>query len=306
LKLLKANGKLLISGEYAVLNGAYSLAIPTKYGQNLTYQSDSKNILSWLSFTHENKEWLSIKIDTKSGELISSSNPSKSKWLEMVIKKAFLLSSIKNLPSGEICAYLDFPNNWGLGSSSTLLILIAKLLDINPFELHFSCTNGSGYDIACGLETQPIIYNLNKGNIPNYHAQEWNPDFLKSVFFVHLNKKQKSNLEIERFNLINNSNLPNITEDISKITSSIINCNNLKEFELLLNEHEEIIGKVIEKTPIKRKLFKDYPGEIKSLGAWGGDFILATGPYQDYFKNKQFNTIIPYVDMIKRDDKTLI
>lgn len=35
-KLFYSNGKLLLSGEYAVLDGALSLAVPTKYGQLLS------------------------------------------------------------------------------------------------------------------------------------------------------------------------------------------------------------------------------------------------------------------------------
>ena len=41
-------------------------------------------------------------------------------------------------------------------------------------------------------------------------------------------------------------------------------------------------------------------GTIKSLGAWGGDFVLATGDEeaQKYFKRKGYKTIIPFQDMI--------
>ena len=47
------------------------------------------------------------------------------------------------------------------------------------------------------------------------------------------------------------------------------------------------------------KFFKDYSGEIKSLGAWGGDFILAAGPSSsiEYFQNKGFKTILSYNEM---------
>ena len=34
-KTFYSNGKLLITGEYVVLDGAKALALPTKYGQNL-------------------------------------------------------------------------------------------------------------------------------------------------------------------------------------------------------------------------------------------------------------------------------
>ena len=52
---------------------------------------------------------------------------------------------------------------------------------------------------------------------------------------------------------------------------------------------------------IKNILFKDYQsGAIKSLGAWGGDFILVTGNKQNmkYFAEKGYNEIIPYKDLV--------
>jgi hypothetical protein len=47
-------------------------------------------------------------------------------------------------------------------------------------------------------------------------------------------------------------------------------------------------------------LFPDYSRAIKSLGAWGGDFVLATGNFNemDYFKQKGFHTIISYHKMV--------
>jgi hypothetical protein len=57
---------------------------------------------------------------------------------------------------------------------------------------------------------------------------------------------------------------------------------------------------LISKKPIKQELFKDFRGEIKSLGAWGGDFILVSGDKEspNYFKNLGFTTIIPFEEMI--------
>ena len=47
----------------------------------------------------------------------------------------------------------------------------------------------------------------------------------------------------------------------------------------------------------------DFDGGIKSLGAWGGDFILAASATGEetvkaYFSNKGLNTVIPYEEMI--------
>ena len=69
---------------------------------------------------------------------------------------------------------------------------------------------------------------------------------------------------------------------------------------MLLAIHETIISKLINQKPIKDRLFSDYNGSIKSLGAWGGDFILVTSKDnpKSYFKNKGYKTIIPYKELI--------
>ena len=42
-----SNGKLLLTGEYVVLDGALSLAIPTRYGQSLTIEPINDSKLIW-------------------------------------------------------------------------------------------------------------------------------------------------------------------------------------------------------------------------------------------------------------------
>ena len=61
-------------------------------------------------------------------------------------------------------------------------------------------------------------------------------------------------------------------------------------------EHEELISQILRKEKVKNKYFLDYDGEIKSLGAWGGDFILAAGPENsnDYFFDKGFKTVFNF------------
>ena len=65
---------------------------------------------------------------------------------------------------------------------------------------------------------------------------------------------------------------------------------------------KEIFFIECKKKTIKEELFIDYPGEIKSLGAWGGDFILAAGPSDSnkYFEKKGFKTVIRFMDMLKK------
>ncbi len=64
--------------------------------------------------------------------------------------------------------------------------------------------------------------------------------------------------------------------------------------------HELIIANLIQQDPIKTRLFIDFKGSVKSLGAWGGDFVLVaseTNP-TDYFNAKGFDTVLPYSDMV--------
>ena len=87
---------------------------------------------------------------------------------------------------------------------------------------------------------------------------------------------------------------------ISQISEEFVQSKNLQTFENLIVEHENIISSIIKLTPVKEKLFPDYFGAIKSLGAWGGDFVLVTGNEKTpaYFKNKGYKTILSYSEMI--------
>ena len=80
-----------------------------------------------------------------------------------------------------------------------------------------------------------------------------------------------------------------------------MNVNKLNDFERLITEHESFISKILGVVPVKDKLFHDFRGAIKSLGAWGGDFILATGDRHTskYFKKKGFDVVINYKEMLR-------
>jgi hypothetical protein len=58
------------------------------------------------------------------------------------------------------------------------------------------------------------------------------------------------------------------------------------------------VGELIQQAPLKTSHFADYPGAIKSLGAWGGDFFLATRSNTQYFKDKGYNTILAFGEIL--------
>ena len=55
---IHANGKLLLSSEYFVLDGALALALPTLKGQTFTFDNNSNsNVILWKSFDEKKELW---------------------------------------------------------------------------------------------------------------------------------------------------------------------------------------------------------------------------------------------------------
>ncbi len=130
-------------------------------------------------------------------------------------------------------------------------------------------------------------------------TSNFNPSFKDQLFFVHLNQKQNSRESIAHYKAQSKDSLAADIEKISALTRSFVTCESLTEFKMLMNIHETLISKLINTPKIKTQLFPDFNGAIKSLGGWGGDFILATGGKneQEYFKNKGYATILNYSEM---------
>ena len=56
-KTYYSNGKLLLTGEYLVLDGALSLAVPTQFGQSLTVETIDERKLIWKSLDEKGNIW---------------------------------------------------------------------------------------------------------------------------------------------------------------------------------------------------------------------------------------------------------
>ncbi|MBL6593902.1 MAG: GHMP kinase [Flavobacteriales bacterium] len=296
MKYFHSNGKLLISGEYLVLDGALSLALPCKFGQYLNFTEDSNGTLEWISKDMNDIIWFTAYFEAKTLKVLETSNYNTVKWVKKILEFCNKNSLTNKSLEGKIECKLEFPNNWGLGSSSTLLNNLASLYEINPYDLHFSTTNGSGYDIACAGSNSALTYQVIE-NIPQVKKMDWSPVFKDEILFIFLKKKQKSNLEVKRFKELKKD--PDLISRISSITKEIIYSKTIEEFEHLLDEHEAITGQYIQSETVKSKYFSDYEGSVKSLGAWGGDFVLATRKNKNYFLDKGFDTILSFSEIIK-------
>lgn len=297
-----SNGKLLITGEYAVLDGALALALPTRFGQSMEVKTIEKPELVWISFDNNNLVWFETKIAMS--DLLNDEKPSMDAYekpLRSLIRTvAKLKPDFINSHSGfEVITKLDFQRNWGLGTSSTLIYNIAQWAAIDPYLLLESSFGGSGYDIACAGSQQPVLYQLMEGK-PNVRMTDFNPSFSDHLFFVHLNRKQNSREGIQHYRSLPNKE--NLVQEVTKITNKIMKADTLKEFSDWMEIHENLIASVIKLPKVKDLHFSDYRGAVKSLGAWGGDFVLAAGDEDspEYFKKNGYSTVIPFDEMIRK------
>ena len=296
-----SNGKLLLTGEYIVLDGALALAVPTKLGQSLTVEPILKKTIKWTSFDANKTVWYKNIFTFNNGVWNSENDDNTSLMLLKVFESINKMnpSFFKSNNGFNVTTQLNFPQTWGLGSSSTLINNIANWTTVDPYKLLELTFGGSGYDIACASHNSPITY-LTKQSERTISEVNFSPSYSDQLFFVHLNQKQNSREGIKHYNLLK-GNLTQEIKEISSITLKMITSDTLDEFERLIEEHEAIIAKITKQETVKSRLFQDYSfGSIKSLGAWGGDFVLVSGTKEkmSYFIKKGYHTIIPYKDMI--------
>lgn len=259
--------------------------------------------LVWKSYDHQGKLWFEAQFSLYDFSAIESSNKEVSDKLTKLLKSAVRLNSefLDKWNAFKVETFLEFPLDWGLGSSSTLIYLLAQWADVHPLELYFKVENGSGYDVACAGSDSPIEYAVTENEI-SYTPLEISFPFAKDLYFVHLGKKQSSSTSIlDYLKRVKQRKL--LVQKISDISELIVEQSSLSDFEKLLEEHEDLIHHHTGFPKVKDILFSDYSHTVKSLGAWGGDFVLVASPdgFEDtarYFKQKGLATIIPFSEMI--------
>ena len=298
-KSFYSNGKLLLTGEYVVLDGATALAIPAKKGQTLTVNNQQENELLWTSFDITGNRWFTARFSLETFKILECDTLEVAKKLSKILKETRNLEPkfLSTSQGFQVITELHFPRNWGLGTSSTLINNIAQWAHVDAFKLLQNSFGGSGYDIAAAQHNKPIFYTT-ENNVPEVQKIHLPWDFTESLFFVHLNHKQDSKEGIARYKEKPATFMQ--LEKITDLTKKLLFCYRLSEFEAILNAHEELISEIIGLPTVKEKLFPNFKGSIKSLGAWGGDFVLATGTVKElsYFRKKGYETIIPFKEMM--------
>ena len=298
-KTYHANGKFLLTGEYAVTAGVRGLALPLKYGQHLEVTPTQTGSIHWTALQHTGKPWLDVNIPVEEINKGGRDLHGEEAKLAEVLSVAAQLNPSWDWQEGfKVTTRLDFDRHWGMGTSSTLISMVADWIGCDPYRLQFKCFGGSGYDIACAKARSPIVYQRHTDKI-SVEQIDFKPSIHSHLFFVYLNRKQNTRDSIA--SLDTSKLTEKVREELDKMPQLFVeSSHDLADFEQLLIRHEKLISHLVGKSPVKEELFPDYPRVVKSLGGWGGDFVLATGEEgeRNYFKQKGYTTIFNWVDLI--------
>jgi len=302
MKCFHAKGKLLLSAEYMVMHGSTSLAIPLKLGQSLeiTHSSDPKRFI-WTAY-HQEKPWFRAVLNPATLEVMDSSSEEMAQNLKQLIGACIeLMPSFREaLSRRDAATRLNFPPDYGFGSSSTLIALMACWAEVNPLDLHFMVSEGSGYDVACAMSDGPITYKL-KDDSPQYSHIPFNPPFRDQIWFAWLGNKQATAPHLAEVAGRLSPNYETV-HLFSQLTLEMINASTLEEFRGVMDRHEDALSPLLGMDPVSKR-FKKFPGSVKSLGAWGGDFIMIateTGKPDllNYLSKYGIHTLYNYNDLV--------
>lgn len=299
-----SHGKLLITGEYLIIKGAMALAAPVRFGQEMQIEVNSSDeYLKWESFELD-RCWFHAIFDTTFTKIIETSNSEVANRLLLWLMAADQLNPgfLKRQKFKKVIVKSDFNLSWGLGSSSSLLSDIALWAEVDSFRLHKLLSKGSGYDVVCAQAEGPIFF-TRKDEDYTVKKADFFPAFANKIYCIYLGRKQDSSLSVDAFLEEKRSFVKEI-ENLSELSIRMASAKSIDEFEMGIKEHEEIISSLLHRKRIKEERFSDLQGEIKSLGAWGGDFAMLTWhdtlmELKKYLATKNIDTIFTFKEIIK-------
>jgi mevalonate kinase len=291
-----SRGKLILMGEYAVMDGAAALCIPLETGQQLSASETGDKLIHW-SWTHKEKVLAQFTLDAVTLRPPVPLEKDTSQWATKLLQQ-IRIEKRAFLAGGAILEFKNlFPPEWGLGSSSATISSLCRMADADPFRVNKRVMGGSGADIAASVANKWYYYQ----NIPNPVSLEIEHDFTHKdkVFFIYSGKKQAT---AEHLTTISRKLPAEILKQIEEYARQFAS----GSFEEVLNavqQHEQMLAGALGMTS-RADSFNDFKGRIKSLGAWGGDFFMAVSPespdyVREYFRTKGFNTIFSWDEMTK-------
>lgn len=302
-----ASGKLLLFGEYLVLRGAQSVAAPLRFGQQLHITQHQAETIEWTAYEQQ-KVWLKLTLSPDlevtehwcKHEQHGEAAQTVRKLLQLIRREKPAL----RLPGLSFRFDIDFDRDFGFGTSSTLISLISQWSGVNPYLLLSESFGGSGFDIAAATAPGPVLYQtdgLSAHANREVRAINLRKNITRHLLFVYTGVKQVSKKEVASFDALTVSS--GAIDAMNAIVDQVIRCNDIEVFEDLMGESEDLLSGILKTPAIRSGNLSDYPFAMKSLGAWGGDFLMAT--FRDerqarkYFVKKGMSPIFSYEQLIK-------
>ena len=303
MNVLQARGKLLISAEYMVLHGSQALVLPLNKTQSLhKIKSGDRTRFSWNAYQGKDL-WFRADFRPSTLEIVTTSDREKAEKLRLLLEALMELDPLfqRELHIWDVETRLDFSPEWGFGSSSTLTVLMAEWAGVNALDLHFMISEGSGYDVACAVADHAILYSL-RDEEPHYEPVLFHPPQADQIHFVWLGSKQSTALHLREMA----GRLNPTREEVnyfSKLTRDMLGARDLKEFRALMEEHEAKLSELTGQERVSQARFPGLQGSVKSLGAWGGDFVMIAseqepGALYNYLDKLGFTTRFRFKDLI--------
>jgi hypothetical protein len=288
-----------------VLRGATALALPLRKGQamEIEFVPGEEILIRWTASDIE-EVWFEATISKQDTfVLVESTDARIDERLLYLLNTALEMNPEFLTEKGTYncdCRIM-FERHWGWGTSSTLFSNLAWWARVDPYEFNRKVGSGSGYDIACARAESAILFRLT-GEGPEVDPVDFFPWFHHHLLFVYLGKKADTEEEIKRFKM-RGPELGEAVQEISEISEMLYQTRDLEEFIDGLRRHEDIMSELLGREPVGKTLFPDFNGAVKSLGAWGGDFILAasTGSehmIRDYFTAKGYSVHFNWDEII--------
>lgn len=299
------HGKLLITGEYLVLEGAEALAVPLRMGQHVQVKKMRGADLYWKSLRPDGTEWFKGVFSLLDFSAQESSNPEFAAGITKVLTAITRQNPdfLSDWKGQSVETRLEFDPEWGFGTSSTLIYAMAEWGEAEAYTLLEQTFGGSGYDLACATAEGPIIYQSTEEEIRITPVTlEW--PFKNQLQLVWSGKKQNSRESVAAHASSLNKAGKSDIQSISALTQQVSDASNLETFIGLMEEHNQHMSKLLGEKP--NPFVQDFPGLIKPLGAWGGDFFLAASKedpkeMKKMLEKKGFSTIFSWKDLVLED-----
>ncbi len=302
MKSFHAHGKLLLSSEYMVLHGATALAIPLNLGQTMALTSRERSSSFLWNATTPEGPWFSARINPASLSILETTDQQMAERLIYLIKACIDIQPEfqEELFRMDVLTTLDFSPDYGFGSSSSLIALVADWAEINPLDLHFEVSDGSGYDVACAVAEGPILYTL-RNDTPRYQPAPFNPPFRDQLYFAWLGHKQSTATHLEEISPTLSPDYETV-QSFSQFSQDMLNATTLDEFRELMEEHDTRLARILGLERVASR-FVALPGSIKSLGAWGGDFVMIASDagrenLMAYLEKNEIHTVYTYNELV--------